>query len=357
MEKRVYVLPAAAPVMVEAYALDRLIAAGDGELALLYLYILRNGGRISLGEAAADLKREEDAVRQALGRLGGMGLLVLPAGLSASPPEGTAEGTAAVAGTPVSAGPAAAEPAAAASATSVSVSAPILEPEGPPEYSADDIARELESGSPFPGLVLETQRRLGRVLSSVDLKILFGLYDYLDLPAEVISLLVTYCAQEAAKAPGGGRPLRMRQVEKEAYAWKRKGVDTADLAVEHLKRLEMRREKSAEVLRALQIFDRVPAPSERKYIEDWLEMGFPPAAIALAYDRTVLQTGDLKWPYLNSILKSWHQKKLHTVAEIEAGDTPASKKSRDAAPPAAGSRDLETIAWMKELVRRQEREE
>lgn len=348
MEQRVYVLPAAAPVTVEAFALDRLIAAGDGDSALLYLYILRNGGRISLGEAAVDLKRNEDAIRGMLQRLGELQLLVLPAALSGpAGPAGPGEPEKQAAPAPPPADSAERDPA-----------GPILEPEGPPEYSADDIARELESGSPFPGLVLETQRRLGRVLSSVDLKILYGLYDYLGLPAEVISLLVTYCAHEAAKAPDGGRPLRMRQVEKEAYAWKRSGVDTADRAVEHLKRLELRREKSAEVLRALQIVDRAPAPSERKYIENWLELGFSPAAIALAYDRTVLQTGDLKWPYLNSILKSWHQKNLHTVAEIEAGDAPAQKKGREpaASPASAGSRDLETIAWMRELVRRQEQE-
>ena len=33
-----------------------------------------------------------------------------------------------------------------------------------------------------------------------------------------------------------------------------------------------------------------------------------------------LNTGSLKWPYLNSILTSWHGKGLHTVAAIEAGD-------------------------------------
>jgi len=39
------------------------------------------------------------------------------------------------------------------------------EPDGPPDYTAADIARELEGNSPFPALVRELERRLGRVLS------------------------------------------------------------------------------------------------------------------------------------------------------------------------------------------------
>ncbi|MDD4715457.1 MAG: DnaD domain protein [Oscillospiraceae bacterium] len=345
MDQRAFTLPAPPPVMVEGAALDRLIEEGDGDCALVYLYALRKGGEVSVPAAAAALKRTAASVFRAVERLCRMKLLVLPEGrLKADAP----------------AAPGGFFPAPDLAIPAGEEGKPVLEPEGPPEYSAEDVAQEMESGSPFPSLVAETQRRLGKVLSSADLKILLGIYDYLDLPAEVISLLVTYCAKEAARAPGGGRPLRMRRVEKEAYRWKRQGADTLERAMEHLKKLERQKEQSAEILRALQIFDRPAAPSERKYIEGWMAMGFPVEAVALAYDKTVLQTGDLKWPYLNSILKRWHEKNLHTVREIEAGDGPGPKKSRSsgpAAPSSGGSRDLEAIAWMKELVSRQEREE
>ena len=34
----------------------------------------------------------------------------------------------------------------------------------------------------------------------------------------------------------------------------------------------------------------------------------------------MLKCKELKWPYMNKILCSWHQKGLHTLAEVEAGD-------------------------------------
>ena len=60
--------------------------------------------------------------------------------------------------------------------------------------------------------------------------------------------------------------------------------------------------------------------TESKYLESWIEMGFDDEAIAAAFDRTLTNTGALKWPYLNGILKNWHAKGLHDAAAIEAAE-------------------------------------
>ena len=39
--------------------------------------------------------------------------------------------------------------------------------------------------------------------------------------------------------------------------------------------------------------------------------------------------GGMKWPYCNSILKSWHEKGLHTVEEIQAAVEPVLLVSPD----------------------------
>ena len=51
-------------------------------------------------------------------------------------------------------------------------------------------------------------------------------------------------------------------------------------------------------------------------------MGFRDDTIRMAYERTCLNTGALKWAYMNSILTSWHEQNLHTPEEILAGDAP-----------------------------------
>ena len=46
-----------------------------------------------------------------------------------------------------------------------------------------------------------------------------------------------------------------------------------------------------------------------------------------------MNTGGLKWPYLNSILKSWHEQGLLTLEKIEAGDRMPEKAARSQAKP------------------------
>ena len=50
-------------------------------------------------------------------------------------------------------------------------------------------------------------------------------------------------------------------------------------------------------------------------------MGFTDEVIKLAYEKTCLNTGGLKWAYMNSILKSWNEKNLRTPQDIATGDS------------------------------------
>lgn len=65
--------------------------------------------------------------------------------------------------------------------------------------------------------------------------VLLGLNDYLGLPADVIFLLVNHCVERVTRKYGEGRRPTLRQIEKEGYAWARRGIDTQRAAVEYLK--------------------------------------------------------------------------------------------------------------------------
>ena len=85
----------------------------------------------------------------------------------------------------------------------------VLRPAEPPTYSEAEVIRQLRESDGFNHLLGEAQRRLGKVLNTEELKILLSLYDYLGLPAEVISVLISYCIQRA-KTKGTGRMPSMR---------------------------------------------------------------------------------------------------------------------------------------------------
>ena len=89
---------------------------------------------------------------------------------------------------------------------------------------------------------------------------------------------------------------------------------------------------------------RAPLDKERDYLSTWIDWGFPDEAIIMAYEKTLLKKQTMSWPYMNSILKSWHAKGLHTPGEIEAGDKSPEAKGPRTAPPALRESQRRRIA-------------
>ena len=214
----------------------------------------------------------------------------------------------------------------------------------------------MKEKADFAGLVQETQRRLGKILSGSELRILFEIYDYLGMPSEVILLLITHCKEEYSRRYGEGRNPTLRFIEKEAYAWARMDIMTKESAEEHLRRRAESRMKTEEIKRILQIRGRELSPTERKYIASWIEMGFSNEAIELAYDKTVVKTGGMSWAYMNSIINRWHVKGLHTLEEIERGDGPSASKRQDKPGGAQASPTREEYERMKRYLEKMKQE-
>ena len=276
-------------VSLSAQAADQLIARGEGDAALLCLALLRHG---DTEKARKALRWSGERAERAWAVLAALGLVA-----DAKVPE--------------------------------TVPAP-LEPEGPPDYLRADILNAMEEG-PFQNLYHAVERKLGKKLSDTDLKSLYEIFDFLALPAEVILVLVTWCIEQFQEKYGAGKMPKMPLIKKTAYAWQRQGVDTVEAAEEYLKKQTRLRQREREILPLLDIVGRMPLDKEREYINNWVEMGFPNDAIRLAYEKTVWKKQSMNWPYMNSILNSWHKKGLHTVNEIQAGDSDHNRK-KTAAP-------------------------
>ena len=169
-------------------------------------------------------------------------------------------------------------------------------------------------------LFRSVERRLGKRLSTADLKNLYTLYDHLALPAEVILMLVGWCIDETARKYGPGRKPFLSQIKKEGFSWARLGVDTMERAEERIAALTRLRGREGEVLRLLDISPRPLVQREKDYIAAWDGMGFDDEALRMAYERTVLKKQSMDWGYMNGILRRWHEKGLHTAAAVRTGD-------------------------------------
>ncbi len=305
-------------ISLSADAADKLIARGEGDAALLCLALLRHGTPDAARKA---LRWTGERVDRAWSVLAGLGLVAAETAPEAKP-----------------------QP---------------LEPEGPPDYLRADILAAMEEGS-FRGLYHAVERRLGKKLSDSDLKMLYEIYDFLALPAEVILLLITWCTEQMQEKYGPGKMPKMPMIKKTAYVWQRQGVDTAEAAEEYLKKQTGLRKREREILPMLDIVGRMPVDKEREYINSWVEWGFPNEVIRLAYEKTVMgtKTKSMDWRYMNGILNSWHKKGLHSVKEIEAGDSDPNRKKTSAGAPqtrqdreeAFDDRLRRDVEWLKKFT-------
>ncbi len=207
-----------------------------------------------------------------------------------------------------------------------------------PAYSENDVIRAMDSDGEFRSLYGEVQRLLGKTLNTEELKLLLGFHRYLGLPGEVISLLVCYC-KERARQKGSLRNPSLRTIEKEAYFWAEQGIDTFEEAAAYIRTQNLRNTQLEQLKNLLQIRGRNLTPGENRYAESWLSMGFEKEVIAMAYERTCLNTGGLSWAYMNKILTRWHEADLHTAQAIQQGD----KKPPMGATGALGQAELEAI--------------
>jgi DnaD/phage-associated family protein len=182
-----------------------------------------------------------------------------------------------------------------------------------------DVLQAMDQEASFRLLRGEVQRLLGRNLNTEDLKILLGFVHYLGLPAEVVSVLVSFC-KDRSRNRGNLRAPSLRTIEKEAYHWAEQGIDTLEAAAAYIQTQNNRNSKIYQLMDILQIRGRGLTSAEERFANAWLEMDFPKEVITMAYERTCLNTGGLSWAYMNKILMRWHQAGFHTAEDVRSGD-------------------------------------
>ena len=215
-----------------------------------------------------------------------------------------------------------------------------------PVYSERDVLEADSSDFEFKALRGEVERLLGRNLNTEELKILLGFIRYLGLPADVISVLICYC-KDQARQRGSLRNPSLRTIEKEAYAWAEQGIDNLEEAAAFIQARNVRHSRMSRLKDQLQVRGRNLTAAEERYAQSWLEMGFEDEVIAMAYERTCLNTGSLKWPYMDKILQRWHEAGLHTAEAVRNGD----RRPGTAAPQGQRQLDADEQAAIQRMLR------
>ena len=190
-----------------------------------------------------------------------------------------------------------------------------------PQYKSADITKRTDADPAFLAILTEAGRIMGKLcLSEADTKTLFGIYDHLGMPPEVLLLMLNHCAAVYERKYGTQRLPSMNAIRKEALRWDEKEIFTIEAAEKYIEWADRRASDVGRVREVLGIRARELVKTEREYINSWLDMGFSEDTIAIAYERTVTNTGALKWKYMDKIIRSWKEKNLMTPQEIEEKD-------------------------------------
>lgn len=188
-----------------------------------------------------------------------------------------------------------------------------------PSYSERDVLQAMDGDGDFRGLYGEVQRLLGRSLNTEELKILLGFVRYLGMTPELVSVLVCYC-KDRARRKGSLRNPSLRAIEKEAYAWAERGIESVEDAAAFIQKENVRNSRISRLMGLLQIHGRSLTGAEERYAKAWLDMDLSEELISMAYERTCLNTGGLNWAYMNKILQRWHDQGLRTAEDVRTGD-------------------------------------
>ncbi|MCX7614135.1 MAG: DnaD domain protein [Clostridiales bacterium] len=280
-------------------AVDRIIEMAKPDAAILWLYLERLNGVFDLTSAGVLLQMDQSRIEDALSTLKDAGI----------------------------------------------IDGPIHFSDKVPDYTAEELANNRKDPI-FSELCMALESALGRILKKSELLTLLDIYKRLSLSCGTILMLIQYLGKTPEKR------LTMKELEREACRWADAGITTEEKAEEHLKTLIKKRLDMNEVMKIMKLFDRLPSPSEEKYINAWLSMGFTPDIIEIAYDKTVLNTGGLTWKYLNKILEIWHSKNIHTLSDIEREEQKTKRNNyKKYEIPASAEADEESLNRVKNYLR------
>ncbi len=209
---------------------------------------------------------------------------------------------------------------------------PTLRRQTRPSYTMAEIDAVAAKNKAVSGLFYQAETVLQKVLTQSDMEMLYSFVDWLGLPVEVITMLLSY----GAKRGKTGR----RYLETVAMDWAERGIDTFEAAEAYVMELEERDSTERKICGMLGIFDRALTATEKKYIKLWAETpGLSLDLVPVAYDRTVARTGKLSWSYMNKILQSWVAEGITSekqVLESEAAYRTGQEKKSGTVPKRSG---------------------
>lgn len=192
-------------------------------------------------------------------------------------------------------------------------------------------------------LVSEAQTMLGKTLSNSDVATLLMLKDTCGLRLDVILMLIQYCV--------GIDKGNMRTVEKIGISWADEGINSVE-AADHKIAQAHHSGKCFSLVSSVFGMKNVGSPTKKQleYATKWVgEWRFSAPMLREAYERCVDSKGELKFNYIDGILKKWEAQGVKNLEELKQREN-APKKSEKPKKSSYDINELEKIDTLDFIV-------
>ena len=281
--------------------------AGDKELRLLLFYLRHAGENIPLEQAAAFLHLEPEQAEEAFRFW--VQADVLRQGLDPASMPFTV---------PAAAPPSPPQPEAAHDVIS-SVGAQRSSKEI--KLDPSEIAAEIEKSQELTDLFALSEKRIGRPINHMEQRSLLWLHQYLNIPSEVILMLLEYCISIDKYS--------ISYAESIAISWQTQGIVTLSQAETEIRRMTQEHTFETDIRKRFEM-KRAPTTKQRSYLDLWQKAGYPMELIQYAYEITVENIEKLDFKYINTILEGWAADGVRDVAsarQLREKPSPVKKKN------------------------------
>ena len=225
-----------------------------------------------------------------------------------------------------------------------------------PGYSNAQIHDAFDAHPELRKMFSAAEEIFARPLSDAVINLLFGLFDWYELPADVIEIILKRCEKN--------NKLRPASIRDEAENFYKNGAVTAEAAEAFSCELDEKDAFVDEVSLLLRITDHSPYAKERRSFETWhFQYGYDIDTVSLAFDTALKNTESREYstallPYIHKVLTNWYRGGIKTYDEAlkalelrglqgeSQKETQTRKSERKAAAVGAKSYDLSQEAQL-----------
>lgn len=187
-----------------------------------------------------------------------------------------------------------------------------------PVYTSEQIACMKED----PQVILllsQIEQVLQRLLKPNDIQLILYLYESLGFPTDLILYLYHYCISM--------NKTHINYIDRVAANWSRDGIRTVEQAKIAANQYKQYKKEYSTIAKTLG-FHRSLAEAECEYIDKWLQVwSFPLETVLEACKRTILQTQNPSFHYIDRILEAWHKTNIFTLNDVQKADNAFNKAS------------------------------